>query len=73
MSNVFIRASVPEDLIKQWMQHLRDFDVAHPGCHFEVMVDCPTMSMSAVVQALQIDPGFQFIEIFPNAKTEGSA
>lgn len=32
-------AHVPPELEKQWLQHLRDFDIANPGCHFEVMVD----------------------------------
>ncbi len=36
---VFIRATIPPELQQKWLQHVRDFDAANPGCHFEVMVD----------------------------------
>lgn len=33
-------AYLGDDLVQAWLQHLRDFDVAHPGeCHFRVLAD----------------------------------
>ena len=34
-------AHVLPQFAQAWMQHLRDFDTAHPGCHFEVLADAP--------------------------------
>jgi hypothetical protein len=38
---IFTCAHVPPSLEQKWLQHLRDFDAANPGCHFEVGVDGP--------------------------------
>lgn len=67
-NEVFIRASVPDDLRQQWLQHLRDFDTAHPGCHFEIMADCPDMPMTQVIESLRVNPGFKFSDFFPRSK-----
>ena len=64
MAKIFTIASVSDDLVQQWLQHLRDFDTAHPGCHFEVAADVPDMPMAKVIEALQISPGLDFKAIF---------
>ena len=56
-------ANVPDDLAQAWLQHLRDFDVAHPGCHFEVMADAPEMSVADMLRAVQVTPGLTFQQI----------
>ena len=33
-TQVLTVAWLPVELIEAWMQHVRDFDAAHPGCHF---------------------------------------
>ena len=64
MTTIFTRATLPEDLHQKWLQHLRDFDTAHPGCHFEVYVDVPDASMADVVKLLQVKPGLTFEQFF---------
>ncbi len=49
-------ANVPDELGHAWLQHLRDFDVAHPGCHFEAMADAPDMPIADVVKLLTLNP-----------------
>jgi hypothetical protein len=62
--NVFIRATVPDQLLKEWVQHLRDFDIAHEGCHFEIMIDGPDMPIMRMIETLQVNPGFKFADLW---------
>jgi hypothetical protein len=56
-------AHVPDDLVQTWLQHLRDFDTTHPGCHFEVMADAPTMALAQLVEIMRVNPSLTFTEI----------
>jgi hypothetical protein len=70
MAKIFTVAHVPDGLQQQWLQHLRDFDTAHPGCHFEVGVDGPEASVSQMIRLLQVEPGLTFTKIFERAGTK---
>ena len=61
--SVFIRAWIPADLDAAFFQHLRNFDVAHPNCNFEVMVDAPNLTMKQMIEKLQVDPKLTFTKI----------
>jgi pentose-5-phosphate-3-epimerase len=61
---IFTRATVPDELGQTWLQHLRDFDTAHPGCHFEVVADAPDLSVREVVEMMRVEPELSFQEIF---------
>lgn len=37
MVKIYTIANVPDELVQAWVQHLRNFDIAHPGCHFRVV------------------------------------
>jgi len=65
---IFTVAHINDELQQKWLQHLRDFDVAHPGCHFEVMMDTPDMSLQEMVEKLQVNPKLTFTKIFERAK-----
>ncbi len=68
---VFTVAHLPEGLQQAWLQHLRDFDTAHPGCHFEVGVDgTPDASIAEMIEWLQVKPGLSFTQIFERTKWE---
>jgi pentose-5-phosphate-3-epimerase len=64
MPKIFTRADVPDELANEWLQHLRDFDTKHPGCHFEVVADAPSMSVREVIAMMQVEPQLSFQEIF---------
>lgn len=65
MTIIFTRARVPPELENAWLQHLRDFDTAHPGCHFEVAFDgAPGMTIADMVERLRVEPGLTFQQIF---------
>lgn len=67
-----IEADVPDDLAKEWLQHLRDFDVRHPGCVFKVLAAAPKMSSEALYEVLEgIEPGFPVVRRW--AKEEDDA
>jgi hypothetical protein len=68
MSRVFIRATVPDDLLQEFVQHIRDFDATHADCEFEVMADCPDMSVEKMVGALRVEPALSFTEILERKK-----
>jgi len=61
---IFTRAIVPQELQQKWLQHLRDFDVANPGCHFEVMIDAPDASFVEVMESMRVEPELTLTEYF---------
>lgn len=63
-------ASVPDGLVQAWLQHLRNFDAAHPGCHFEVLVHCDDMTTAEVVQAMQTSPPFDSVTVIEKKDRE---
>jgi hypothetical protein len=65
---IFTVAHVPEALQQKWLQHLRDFDTAHPGCHFEVCVEGPEVEFADALKLLRIEPGLTFTKIYERAK-----
>lgn len=65
---VFTVAHVPAALAQPWLQHLRDFDVAHPGCHFEVLTESPTLSSREMIAMTVVEPGLTFTEIIERTK-----
>ena len=61
---VFIRAHIPPELMQKWLQHVRDFDIANQGCHFEVMADAPDEPLMEMLKKLQVEPKLTFSQIF---------
>jgi len=50
-------ADVPADLLMQWLQHVRDFDTANPGCRFEVAIEAPDKLTGEMIEKLrEINP-----------------
>jgi hypothetical protein len=66
MRKIFTIAEVPDDLDAAWLQHLRDFDTAHPDCHFQVISESDADSTMDELQAkfASISPSFPFQRIF---------
>jgi hypothetical protein len=64
MVKLFTVATVPPELAQAWLQHLRDFDTAHPGCHFEVMADLPDKPLMEIVDMLRVNPSLDFTTVF---------
>ena len=64
MSDICTVAHVPDELDQAWLQHLRDFDVAHPGCHFEVIADMPQRSMAEALELLRLNPELPVTQVF---------
>jgi hypothetical protein len=57
---IFARAKLPAALGQAWLQHMRDFDSAHPGCHFEILGDAPDQTLAEIVEMMKLNPGFSF-------------
>jgi hypothetical protein len=58
---VSLEAKVHADHLHAFIQHIRDFDVLHPGCHFEITAfgtDMPLSEAEAILKA--IDPPLPF-------------
>lgn len=62
---IHIEAEVPDHLAKDWLQHLRDFDTAHPGCVFKVLAASPAMTTQEMRHVLEVRPGFARITTKP--------
>lgn len=61
---IFSVADVPPELGQAWLQHLRDFDIAHPGCHFEVIADAPPeMTIREMVDVMRVNPDIPIVEL----------
>jgi hypothetical protein len=67
-TKTFLIAHVPAGLEKAFIQHVRDFDVAHPGCHFEIGLESPDVSLAEAVEMLRINPGLTMSDVFERAK-----
>ena len=61
---IFLIAQVPTELGHAWLQHLRDFDTTHAGCHFSIQAEAPTMSIAEIAEMLRVKPEFKFQDIF---------
>jgi len=71
MIEVVFRASMPDELLLQFIQVIRDFDMKHDPDHtdkikFEMLTDSdwPADKMTAVLQAVQPQPKFLFVRKF---------
>jgi hypothetical protein len=60
----FITAHIPAALERGLLQHVRDFDTANPGCHFEIGIDGPDRPLVEMVEMLRVDPALTFTKIF---------
>jgi hypothetical protein len=65
---IFTIAHVPPELGQAWLQHLRDFDVGHPGCHFEVGLEAPDLTIAEAIEMARLDPALTFTKIFERKK-----
>ena len=63
-------AHMPDELGQAWLQHLRDFDAQHPGCHFNVLGDTPDKSIAEVVKMLEVNPALTLIDIIGRKQDE---
>lgn len=70
MTKVFTIAHMPDDLAHAWLQHLRDFDTAHPGCHFQVVANAPDATMAQMLEALNVVPAFSTIIVGERKKRD---
>lgn len=70
MVKVYTIAHVPEDLAQAWVQHLRNFDTQHPGCHFQVVADfgAAEAGMSKLLDTLKVEPEIPFRAFYRRRK-----
>lgn len=68
-AQTFIRAHVQVAYLREFLQHIRDFDRAHPGCHFEIAADAPDKPLAEMVEMLRVDPALSFSKIFTREET----
>lgn len=61
-------AQLPEELVQTWLQHLRDFDQAHPGCHFDVAADAPDLTLAEMLEAVRVDPALTFTQVIERGR-----
>lgn len=62
---IFTIAHMPdEETGKRWLQHMRDFDTANDGCHFQVLANAPDLNLDQVKEMLNISPGFDLRSVF---------
>jgi len=66
---IYTRATVPDELAQAWLQHMRDFDTAHPGCHFEIVTESDTKSVADIVRDINIHPALD-TQFFARRKPE---
>jgi len=66
---IFAIAHLVPGLEQAWLQHMRDFDIRHPGCHFEICSDAPPQeSLLEMLDKLRVDPELTFTTIFERGK-----
>ena len=60
---LLILAHMPPAALNPFLQHIRDFDVAHPGCHFAVSADAEGMSTDELQAAIKVEPPLPFMTV----------
>jgi hypothetical protein len=64
-TRIFAIAHVVPGLEQAWLQHMRNFDTKHPGCHFEVCMDAPPdRPLAEVIEELRVNPALTFSKVF---------
>jgi hypothetical protein len=63
-TKIYTIAYMPDELAKAWLQHLREFDTAHPGCHFEIVGDTDASLDDLRKLVADITPEFDFQAVF---------
>jgi hypothetical protein len=53
---ILLTANIPEVLEFEWLTHVREFDVAHPGCLFQIVGD--TAQSTNKIIRLMLAAGF---------------
>jgi hypothetical protein len=62
---ILAQCEIPDELANAWLQHLRDFDTAHPGCHFEVMMQSGrTVPVREMIAELTVAPALTIEQVF---------
>jgi hypothetical protein len=62
---IIAQCEIPDELAQAWLQHLRDFDAAHRGCKFEVMMQTGrTVPVREMVETLKVEPELTIEEVF---------
>lgn len=63
MAVIHTKSIVPDELQQAWLQHLRDFDAAHPGCHFEIVAEGEGKTIGDIMRVVDIHPAldWQFV------------
>jgi hypothetical protein len=68
---ILTRSHVPTtELLQAWLQHLRDFDTANPGCHFEIGIEVPDVPTEKAIEWLQVNPVFDFTAVYKPPKRD---
>lgn len=64
--SVRIEVTMSPDHLRQFLQGLRDFDVAHDlQLEFQIGVDCPTMTSKQIMDIFDgIDPPFEYKHVY---------
>lgn len=56
-------AEIPEGMAHKWLQHLRDFDTAHPGCIFRIVIADDDSTTDDILKVLDVDPPLPHVTI----------
>ena len=60
MSVIHIKAIVPDALDQEWLQHMRNFDASHAGCHFEIVMESETKTVGDLMRTVDIHPALDW-------------
>ena len=50
---ILLTANIPEALEFEWFKHVREFDVAHPGCLFQIVGET-AQSTDEIIQLMHV-------------------
>jgi hypothetical protein len=71
LTKIYTVANVVPGLEKAWLQHLRDFDAANTGCHFEVIADTPNATLPEIIEMLRVKPSLSVLQVMEHYKGKG--
>ena len=60
-----VQGTIPDELANKFLQHIRDFDSKHPGCHFSIMMQSGReVPIAEMIESLRVEPELTVFQVF---------
>ena len=62
-ATILVHAQLPAQLMQAFLQHIRDFDATHTGCHFGIIGKTDSSSQEIEDMVRSMTPAFAWVTL----------